>query len=230
MTFADTTEAATHEGRTTMAKVFWKATMKKKSVVSPPGVLTRKTSVENGSVEARPGDALPGGEKRAAECAMPRDVPAAAMDVAAPPAEKKKGGKGLRDKPWKCSSAYKGVVQHKKTKRWEGHMWQNKRQIYLGSFAKEEEAARAYDKAAIFLRKPEEDLNFPLADYASEAETLRKMTKGQLLAQLRRASTGFSWGSTRFRGVSYRSRNGRFEARISGVVENKYTYLGTYDR
>ena len=225
MTFADATEAATHEGRTTMAKVFWKATMKEKSVVAP-GVLTRKTSVENGSVEAMPGDALPGGEKRAAERVMRRDASSGRFLGT----EKKKGGRGLRDKPWKCTSAYKGVVQHKKTKRWEGHMWQNKRQIYLGSFAKEEEAARAYDKAAIFLRKPEEDLNFPLADYASEAETLRKMTKGQLLAQLRRASTGFSWGSTRFRGVSYRSRNGRFEARISGVVENKYTYLGTYDR
>ena len=80
------------------------------------------------------------------------------------------------------------------------------------------------------MRKPEEDLNFPLADYASEAETLRKMTKEQFLAHLRRASNGFSRGKTRFRGVSYRSHTGRWEARISGVVENKYTYLGTYDR
>mmetsp|Transcript_2592 Transcript_2592/g.9547 ORF Transcript_2592/g.9547 Transcript_2592/m.9547 type:complete len:314 (-) Transcript_2592:61-1002(-) len=215
------------------AKVFWKATMKEKSVVAP-GVLTRKTSVENGSVEATPGDALPGGEKRAAVCEMPRDAPAAEVDVSAPPAGKKKGvksaGKALRDKPFKGTSAYKGVAQHRVTRRWESHVWEAKKQLYLGSFAEEVEAARAYDRAAIYLGKPDSELNFSFADYASEAETLRKMTKGQLLAQLRRASTGFSWGSTRFRGVSYRSRNGRFEARISGVVENKYTYLGTYDR
>ena len=112
------------------AKVFWKATSKEKTVVAP-GVLTRKTSVENGSVEATPGDALPGGEKRAAVCEMPRDAPAAEVDVAAPPAGKKKGvksaGKALRDKPFKGTSAYKGVAQHRVTRRWESHVWEAKK-------------------------------------------------------------------------------------------------------
>ena len=99
----------------------------------------------------------------------------------------------------------------------------------MGSFSTEEQAARAYDKAAIFLGKDDSFLNFPPSDYASEADLIRNMTKEKLLATLRRESNGFSRGKTKFRGVSYRSHTGRWEARISGVEENKYTYLGTFD-
>jgi hypothetical protein len=133
------------------------------------------------------------------------------------------------NKSAKGTSVYKGVAQHRVTRRWESHVWENKKQIYLGSFATELKAAQAYDKAAIFLLKDKSTLNFPIENYAEEADKISRMTKEQLLAHLRRGSNGFSRGRTKFRGVSYRSHTGRWEARISGVETNKYTYLGTFD-
>ena len=138
--------------------------------------------------------------------------------------------KATTTKVFKGTSVYRGVAQHRVTKRWESHVWENKKQIYLGSFATEEQAARAYDKAAIFLKKDHTSLNFALADYAGEVQKIEKMTKEKLLAHLRRESNGFSRGKTRFRGVSYRAHTGRWEARISGIEANKYTYLGTFDK
>ena len=84
----------------------------------------------------------------------------------------------------------------------------------MGSFATEDQAARAYDKAAIFLNKPPTSLNFSMADYKGEINAIKNMTKEKLLAHLRRGSNGFSRGKTKFRGVSYRSHTGRWEARI----------------
>lgn len=46
------------------------------------------------------------------------------------------------------TSKYKGVSWHKKNKRWESFVSVNGKQIRLGSFPDEEEAARAYDTAA----------------------------------------------------------------------------------
>ena len=126
------------------------------------------------------------------------------------------------------TSAFKGVAQHRITRRWEAHIWHDKRQVYVGSFGSEDEAARAYDRAAIHLRK-KTGLNFPPAHYEAEAEQLRGMTRQALLAQLRRGSVGFNRGSAKYRGVSWRSHTGRWEARISGVEDRRYTYLGTYD-
>jgi len=139
-------------------------------------------------------------------------------------------GSGGGAKVFKGTSVYRGVAQHRVTRRWESHVWENKKQIYLGSFATEEQAARAYDKAAIFLDKDTGSLNFSFSEYETEAPKIRKMTKEKLLAHLRRESNGFSRGKTRFRGVSYRAHTGRWEARISGIEEGKYTYLGTFDK
>lgn len=208
------------------------------SLASGVGVLARKTSVENGAA-APPADA---GRQKPARAEAVAPGPAApvasaavldaALDLLARSNQPKVvASKGARvQKIMKGTSRYKGVAQHRVTRRWESHVWENKKQIYLGSFATEKQAAQAYDKAAIFLNKCSDTLNFPYADYAGEADALRGMTREKLLAHLRRGSNGFSRGKTRFRGVSYRSHTGRWEARISGIEENKYTYLGTYDR
>ncbi|QDZ21664.1 AP2-like ethylene-responsive transcription factor [Chloropicon primus] len=198
-------------------------------VVTPAAtVLTRKTSVENGTTGTKKPTSTPSPKAKTQQAS--NKIPSAGPPPPPLPSHAK-SGKATKQQAKGCkgTSMYKGVAQHRVTRRWESHVWENKKQIYLGSFATEEQAARAYDKAAIFLGKAEDSLNFPFSDYAKEAEAIRKMTKEKLLAQLRRGSNGFSRGKTKFRGVSYRTHTGRWEARISGVVEGKYTYLGTFD-
>ena len=50
-----------------------------------------------------------------------------------------------------CSSTYKGVNFHKLNKNWTARIQINGKQIYLGSFASEIDAAKAYNAKAIEL-------------------------------------------------------------------------------
>ena len=125
-------------------------------------------------------------------------------------------------------SNYRGVAVHRWTGRWEAHIWENGKQLYLGSFETEAQAAKAYDKAAIKLKKDDAVLNFNLEDYKGEIESLAEMTKEELITSLRRDSAGFARGTCTFRGVSWRKQTGRWEARIGRLLGRKYTYLGTF--
>ncbi|KAI3474814.1 hypothetical protein Pfo_030125 [Paulownia fortunei] len=57
---------------------------------------------------------------------------------------------------------------------------------------------------------------------------MQSVTKEEYLASLRRKSSGFSRGVSKYRGVARHHHNGRWEARIGRVFGNKYLYLGTY--
>ncbi|XAR63573.1 hypothetical protein NMG60_11023550 [Bertholletia excelsa] len=136
------------------------------------------------------------------------------------------------------SSIYRGVTRHRWTGRFEAHLWdksswnsiQNKRgrQIYLGAYDNEEAAARTYDLAALKYWGPSTTLNFPIETYNKEIEEMEKLSKEEYLASLRRRSSGFSRGVSKYRGVARHHHNGRWEARIGRVFGNKYLYLGTY--
>ncbi|KAM7512419.1 hypothetical protein LguiB_011294 [Lonicera macranthoides] len=97
-----------------------------------------------------------------------------------------------------------------------------------GAYDEEEAAARTYDLAAIKYWGPHITLNFPIETYQSDLEKMEKVSKEEYLASLRRMSSGFSRGVSKYRGVARHHHNGRWEARIGRVFGNKYLYLGTY--
>ncbi|XP_022870417.1 ethylene-responsive transcription factor WRI1-like [Olea europaea var. sylvestris] len=140
----------------------------------------------------------------------------------------------------KRSSRFRGVSKHKLTGRYEAHLWdklswnvtQKKKgkQVYLGAFDEEEAAARAYDLAALKYWGTSTFTNFPISDYEKEIEIMQTVTKEEYLASLRRKSSGFSRGISKYRGVARHHHNGRWEARIGRVYGNKYLYLGTYSK
>ncbi|KAJ7540723.1 hypothetical protein O6H91_10G028100 [Diphasiastrum complanatum] len=138
----------------------------------------------------------------------------------------------------KRSSIYRGVTRHRWTGRYEAHLWdkstwnqtQNKKgkQVYLGAYDEEEAAARAYDLAALKYWGPGTLINFPVTDYTRDIEEMQTVSREEYLASLRRKSSGFSRGVSKYRGVARHHHNGRWEARIGRVFGNKYLYLGTY--
>ncbi|CAL0321813.1 unnamed protein product [Lupinus luteus] len=143
-----------------------------------------------------------------------------------------------RDPPSQRSSIYRGVTRHRWTGRYEAHLWdkncwnesQNKkgRQVYLGAYDDEEMAARAYDLAALKYWGQDTILNFPLSKYEEELKEMEDQSKEEYIGSLRRKSSGFSRGVSKYRGVARHHHNGRWEARIGRVFGNKYLYLGTY--
>uniref|UniRef100_A0A9I9DKE0 AP2/ERF domain-containing protein n=1 Tax=Cucumis melo TaxID=3656 RepID=A0A9I9DKE0_CUCME len=98
----------------------------------------------------------------------------------------------------------------------------------IGAYDEEESAARAYDLAALKYWGTSTFTNFPISDYENEIKIMKTVTKEEYLASLRRRSSGFSRGVSRYRGVARHHHNGRWEARIGRVFGNKYLYLGTY--
>ncbi|EEC79593.1 hypothetical protein OsI_20775 [Oryza sativa Indica Group] len=128
--------------------------------------------------------------------------------------------------------------RHRWTGRFEAHLWDKNswnptqrkkgKQVYLGAYDEEEAAARAYDLAALKYWGPTTYTNFPVMDYEKELKIMENLTKEEYLASLRRKSSGFSRGVSKYRGVARHHQNGRWEARIGRVFGNKYLYLGTY--
>ncbi|KAB5543955.1 hypothetical protein DKX38_012067 [Salix brachista] len=99
-----------------------------------------------------------------------------------------------------------------------------------GAYDDEEAAAHTYDLAALKYWGAETTLNFPTGTYTREIEEMQRMSREEYLASLRRRSSGFSRGVSKYRGVARHHQNGRWEARIGRVYGNKYLYLGTYIR
>ena len=144
------------------------------------------------------------------------------------------------------SSKWKGVTRHKITSRWEAHLWDatyervrkkssggrtRGRQVYLGGWISELDAARAYDLAALRFFGTRQVLNFDVSNYTEEIKAMQEYSPADWVCELRRRSSGFSRGVSAYRGVtSHKGKNskGKWEARIGRVMGNKYLYLGTY--
>ncbi|KAH1262704.1 AP2-like ethylene-responsive transcription factor [Glycine max] len=140
-----------------------------------------------------------------------------------------------RDSPPQRSSIYRGVTRHRWTGRYEAHLWdkhcwnesQNKKGRQ-GAYDNEEAAAHAYDLAALKYWGQDTILNFPLSNYLNELKEMEGQSREEYIGSLRRKSSGFSRGISKYRGVARHHHNGRWEARIGKVFGNKYLYLGTY--
>lgn len=70
------------------------------------------------------------------------------------------------------SKACSSVFDHycRLTQRWEASLWLEGRQLYLGGFQTELDAARAYDIAALSCKGPHVVTNYPEEAYAQELQ------------------------------------------------------------
>ncbi|KAL6634731.1 hypothetical protein ACP70R_027402 [Stipagrostis hirtigluma subsp. patula] len=133
------------------------------------------------------------------------------------------------------TSIYRGVTRHRWTGRYEAHLWDNScrregqsRKGRQGGYDKEDKAARAYDLAALKYWGTTTTTNFPISNYEKELEEMKHMTRQEYIAYLRRNSSGFSRGASKYRGVTRHHQHGRWQARIGRVAGNKDLYLGTF--
>ena len=142
------------------------------------------------------------------------------------------------------SSRFRGVTKHRRSGRWEAHIWIKEmgRQVYLGGYEKEEHAAEAYDVAAIKSKGDKVKTNFDISKYADLRTVMDSITMDELVMIVRRQSQGFSRGTSVFRGVTHHP-SGRWEARIGIPGEyvshkrhdarsfpgSKHIYLGLYN-
>ncbi|XP_056851599.1 ethylene-responsive transcription factor RAP2-7-like isoform X2 [Raphanus sativus] len=134
------------------------------------------------------------------------------FDTVAPapaPAQVRKSRRGPRSR----SSQYRGVTFYRRTGRWESHIWDCGKQVYLGGFDTAHAAARAYDRAAIKFRGVDADINFTVGDYEEDMKQVENLSKEEFVHILRRQSTGFSRGSSKYRGITLHNC-GRWEARM----------------
>ena len=143
-------------------------------------------------------------------------------------------GKTQRKSPMKSTSRFRGVTHHCRTGRFEAHIWQGGKQVYLGGFDQEQQAALAYDMAAMKYRGLEIETNYEKSEHLAliDGESnvvmcIDKIKIEDLVLALRRKSRGFQKGTSKYRGVT-RHQKGKWEARIGQLVGKKYRYLGLF--
>ncbi|KAJ8460417.1 hypothetical protein OPV22_033343 [Ensete ventricosum] len=208
-------------------KVFEFSVSGRRSMQSGPAVVTHQFFPFGHSEEARAGESSAPPPTRVHWTGVgfwqSSEPVVAGMATEAPPPVKKS-----RRGPRSRSSQYRGVTFYRRTGRWESHIWDCRRQIYLGGFDTACAAARAYDRAAIKFRGVDADINFRLDDYEEDLQQMGNLNKEEFVQVLRRQGGSFPRGSSKYRGVILR-KSGKWEARMGQILGKKYMYLGLFD-
>jgi hypothetical protein len=129
---------------------------------------------------------------------------------------------------------YRGVTLHKRSGRYESHIWVKsmKKQAYLGGFQSGELAAEAYDIVAIKMKGTHASLNFPIERYEATIPLIESLSVEEVIMAVRRQSSCFSRGTSTRRGVTRHTTKGReddkWEARM-GISGHKHVYLGLHN-
>jgi hypothetical protein len=76
----------------------------------------------------------------------------------------------LRVQPVKGSSRFRGVSWNSNCSKWRAQVWKGSEVHHLGYFEHEEDAARAYDEAALRIRGPDAPINFSKSEYGVYSE------------------------------------------------------------
>lgn len=132
---------------------------------------------------------------------------------------------------------FRGVSQHRHTKKFEAHIWMANmmthpgssrtrgKQLYVGCFDTAIEAAKSYDKASISAFGKDAKLNFLMEDY--DVVNLQSKDVWTIIMELRRESrmAASAGTSSKYLGVCV-SKTGKIEARFR--YQGKTVFLGTY--
>ena len=141
---------------------------------------------------------------------------------------------------WDANKVQKQDAASRGTKRVKAGV-----QIYLGQYHTCEEAAAVHDMAAIKMglthdnkftnlgscSRPLYSLNFPVEAYEGEVLEYQDWSVRDYLWKLRKGGVGFSRGSSALKGVSWKKKLNRFDARYSskdGGVKREF-YLGLFE-
>lgn len=91
----------------------------------------------------------------------------------------------------------------------------------------EEEAARAFDRAAINKAGAAAATNFPIDDYKHEIDALRQVSVSELVATLRAKARRHGTQTSQYRGVSLLKQTGKWHGQIN--VGGKQLHLGFFN-
>ena len=119
--------------------------------------------------------------------------------------------------PVKKHSKYRGVTKHRRSGRWESHIWlkETGRQMYLGAYENEEHAAEAYDVAALKIKGDAAKINFDRSKYKQYLELLDTLTLAELVKTVKSQIPPPVRNTSNYRGVTYNTKHGMWEAKYS---------------
>ncbi|KAK9827231.1 hypothetical protein WJX74_011066 [Apatococcus lobatus] len=149
-----------------------------------------------------------------------------AVDTEKGPAEEDRGARSEQ------STRFRGVYKNRHDGKWRAEITSGRRKKSLGLYGSEEEAAQAYDRAALSLRGPGAFTNFAASrnNYAA----IGRLTAGdpgssKPSAGSRSLAAANSPTASRFMGVFWASDRQQWEARIWTRAGDQHRLVGRYE-